>query len=159
MDRYFMFYFIGLILNLFLIFILKINKKIIFVKIPKIQNAFITIMALFVAMIVIPLIIAFQNHTYNVFAISRVGFAGLVESLGLMNAYIILKNVGFIKNVAMILISWVFAFLHYWVFNANYFLMLSAFVFGLICIYASVKANSYFPCVIVHLIWNIMVNI
>ena len=151
-----MFYFISLIANLIIIFILKSRKKVKFVKYPHIQNIEATFLGLGVAFIIITIVMMLAPP-FSIMSAKRVGYAGMVESIALVNAYVILsKSMKIYRIIAVVVISSIFAWLHFYTFDANIILMVTAFIFGVICLLASISAKSYFPAIMIHAIWNVL---
>ena len=145
---FYIFYVYLSLISLIMIALLYCYKKIQFCIIEKPDSLEYTLYGFFIAIVTIPLIT--NLTTFNLFF--QVSLAGVIESVFIIALYQIvpLKRYG-----SVIIAAAIFGYLHYEIFEYNLILMFSAFLFGVICIIMSIKAKSYLPAVLIHLIWNI----
>ena len=145
---FYLFYFSMLLISLAIIAVLYFYKKVKFTLTEKPDSLQFTLLGFLVAIVSIPLIT--NLTTFNIFL--QVSMAGVIESVFIIAIYQIIP----LKRYASVLIaSGVFAYLHLQVFEYNLILVFSAFVFSVICIIFSIKARSYLPAILIHLVWNI----
>ena len=147
-SYFYIFYIVLSLISLFMMLILYSYKKIKWVWIEKPDALLFSVYGFAIALVTIPLITSLTS--FNIFL--RVSLAGIIESVFIVSLYQIipLKKYG-----SVIIASGIFAYLHLQIFQFNLILVFTAFVFSVICIIMSIKAESYLPAILIHLIWNL----